>query len=248
MRLEEGYFANLVGQYSRFNNEVRIVMDALKFSDESYVIMRPSVVPLDINGVTRHVTLPPLTLITPKPLDATYRYYRITEECWVDGKILLGSRPDVIGAGALKDLLNPIIQLVNKRVTSVRGNKCLVVDINSEITWDDYFSKVFHTKHIALLPGLTGIVTESVEGLAWHLWRVHPMLYGLKHPSTPLEAEIVRDVPKKLMVLSKPLIFLDDYVLISEIPYNGSIIMTGLINNNNELMKTLALRALLYVC
>ncbi len=246
MKLKEGYFANLVGQYSRFDNEVRIVMDALRLSGESYVIMKPSVVPLDINGVTRHITLPPLTLITPKPLDTAYRYYRITEECWVDGKFLLSSRPDVIGAGTLKDLLDPIIQLINKRVTSVRGNKCLVVDINSEITWDDYFSKVFHTKHIVLLPGLTGVATESVKGLAWHLWRVHPMLYGLKYPNTTLEAEIVHDVPEKLMVLSKPLVFLDDYVLISEIPYNGSIIMTGLIND--EIMKILALRALLYVC
>lgn len=247
MKLKEGYFANLVGQYSRFDDEVRIVMDALRLSDESYVIMKPSVVPLDINGVTRHVTLPPLTLITPKPLDTAYRYYRITEECWVDGKFLLSSRPDVIGAGTLKDLLDPIIQLINKRVTSVGGSKCLIVDVNSEITWDDYFSKVFHTKHIILLPGLTGVATESVKGLAWHLWRVHPVLYGLKYPNITLEAEIVRDVPEKIMVLSKPLVFLDDYVLISEIPYNGSIIMTGLINNE-EIMRVLALRALLYVC
>lgn len=247
MKLKEGYFANLVGQYSRFDSEVRIVMDALRLSGESYVIMKPSVVPLDINGVTRHVTLPPLTLITPKPLDSAYRYYRITEECWVDGKFLLSSRPDVIGAGTLKDLLDPIIQLINKRVTSVRGNKCFVVDVNSEITWDDYFGKVFHTKHIVLLPGLAGVVTESVKGLAWHLWRVHPVLYGLKYPNTALEAEIVRDVPEKLMVLSKPLLFLDDYVLISEIPYNGSIVMTGLINEE-EIMGVLVLRALLYVC
>ncbi len=247
MKLKEGYFANLVGQYSRFDNEAHIVMDALRLGGESYIIMKPSVVPLDINGVTRHITLPPLTLITPKPLDTAYRYYRIAEECWVDGKSLLSSRPDVMGAGALKDLLDPIMQLVSKRATSVWGGKCFVVDANSGITWDGYFSKVFHTKHIVLLPGLTGVVTEPVRGLAWHLWRVHPMLYGLKYSNTTLEAEIVCDIPEKLMVLSKPLVFLGDHVLVSEIPYNGSIIMTGLINDE-EIMKVLALRALLYVC
>ncbi len=247
MRLEEGYFANLVGQYSRFDNEVRIVMDALRSNGKSYVIMKPSVVPVDINGVTRHVTLPPLTLITPKPLDTAYRYYRITEECWVDGKPLPSSPIDVMGAGTLRDLLDPIIQLINKRVTSVRGSKCLIVDVNSEITWNDYFGNVLHTKHIVLLPGLTNVVTEPVKGLVWHLWRVHPVLYGLKHPNTTFEAKIVRDVPEKLMVLSKPLVFLDDYVLVSEIPYNGSIIMTGLINDE-EILRILALRSLLYVC
>jgi len=247
MKLKEGYFANLMGQYSRFDDEARIVVDALRSSEESYVIMKPSVVPLDINGITRHIALPPLTLITPKPLGTAYGYYRIAEECWVDGKFLLSSRPDIAGAGTLKDLFNPIIQLINKRVTSVESSKCLIVDIDSEITWGDYFDNVIHTKHIALLPGLTGVVTESVKGLAWHLWRVHPVLYGLEYPSTTLEAKIVRDIPEKLMVLSKPLVFLDDHVLVSEISYNGSIIMTGLIKDK-EIMKVLALRALLYVC
>jgi len=247
MKLKEGCFANLVGQYSRFSNEIRVVMDALRLSDESYIIMKPSVVPADISGVTRYIVLPPLTLITPKPLSSAYRYYRIMEECWVDGKPLLSSHPDIVGAGILKDLLNPLVQLINKRVTHVRSNKCLIIDVNSLITWDDYFGKVFHTKHIALISGLSGVVTEPVKGLAWHLWRVHPILYGLKYPNISLEAKIVRDVPEKLMVLSKPLVFLDDYVLVSEIPYNGSIIMAGFINNE-EIMGILALRALLYVC
>ncbi|HDJ51231.1 MAG TPA: hypothetical protein ENF25_03420 [Thermoprotei archaeon] len=86
---------------------------------------------------------------------------------------------------------------------------------------------------------------KVMEGELKHFWSSHPVLTGIEDRDE-LCVEEAGDITtvRKIKMLSKPLLFLGEDVLMAEYPYNNSIVFAGY----DEELREFLVRVLLYVC
>ncbi len=207
---------------------------------EGVIIIKPSVIPVLIRGKIRQVVAPPLSLVTASDaLVANYlRGFEVAEDCWVDGKAL----PNLNNVYVLDSSLTTSLSLPPhpQQVSPA----CFI--IGDKVSIDEYVANYLNYRHIAVLPRMKEAEVREVSGRINYLWSYHPVLYGVKR-GIELRVNAIASIPRKVDVLSKPLLHIDNEVMIAELPFNNSIIFTAF-DLNNELVTELIMRSLIYVC
>ncbi len=223
------------------------------------IILKPSVVPVVLRGnrgsEKRFFVFPPFSFIiepheefdviesivnvvtssVPKNM---LRCFEVAEEVWVEGKYLLatGSR-DVKCMGS-----GPLVKLAQELGLTC-GSKSVVVIADELSSINDYEEKVLIRKHVVNALGLGDVIFEEVSGRPYYYWSTHPLLYGLTDVPNIKIKLVPLKVFRKLSLLSKPLLFIDEKPLVVELSYNSSIVFLGF----NDYLMEIALRAILYV-
>ena len=214
------------------------------------LILKPSVVPVVLRGNKRSnkkfIVFPPFSFIEEDQgasvlYDNTcrerLRCFNVAEDVWVEGKKLLttGERAvRCIGSG-------PLIRLANELGLTCRDDFSVNI-VDGSLAISDYEGRLLNRRHVANAAGFKDVELKKVTGRLRYYWRTHPLLYGL--PSSNLEIKIAPlSQFKKLSVIGKPLLYIEDMPLIIELPHNNSIIFLGF----NEYLVEYALRSILYV-
>jgi len=234
--------------------------DLLKLADYQvqyiYFVLRPSVITVDLKGMKRLITIPPAAIIVDnsipvnieKFMDLALKYgikvFRLSEDSWIEVKnILMSNEICVLGYGKINEVVQEL-NLKSLHNTCIgKASTCLIIDERANIYLKEYV-KLLNYKHIAILTSLKDIELRDAEGEILSLWRHHPVLYDLDVWGKKIHVKIaVADNVKEIVLLSKPLAFLNNEVLILEISYNNSILFTATLP-----FKALLIKALLYVC
>ncbi len=226
-------------------NNLGIIKEVLsRQRRSSYLVLKPSLIPIKQDGILRYVAIPQLSIITLEPLSIRSPNYILAEDSWIEVKAFPESDAiRVHGNGPLSDIIRDL-DLINDNYGQ---RKCVVIDENSDITTQQYLSEFLNTKHIAILSGLKDIEKTDLDGEITYYWSTHPLLTGLSHlMNKRLKIKGIAKIGelRKLQVLAKPLMFIDDYPIMAEITYNNSVIFTGYEDSLRELL----IRSLFYTC
>ena len=223
-----------------------------------YFVLKPSVVSVNLRGVRRLVTIPPSAIIIDESIltstddneitDLALKYgikiFKLSEDSWVEVKNSLTTNEIcIMGHGKISELVQEL-DLKSSHDTCINeASTCLVIDEGANIHLEEY-KRLLNYKHVAILTGLRNIGLRDVEGIISSLWRHHPLLYDLNIWNVKVHIKVA-DVSniKEIKLLSKPLVFLDNNVLVMEVSYNNSVLFTSSLP-----FKTLLIKALFYVC
>jgi len=223
-----------------------------------YFVLKPSVVSANLRGVKRLVAIPPSAIIidesiltntdgkeiTELALKYGIKTFKLSEDSWVEAKNSLTTNEIcIMGHGKISEVVREL-NLKSSHDTCIdEASTCLVIDEGASIYLEEY-KKLVNYKHVAILTGLRNVRLRDVEGTISSLWRHHPLLYDLNIWNVKVYIKVA-DVSnmREIMLLSKPLVFLDDNVLVMEVSYNNSVLFTSSLP-----FKTLLIKALFYVC
>ena len=214
------------------------------------LILKPSVVPVVFRGNRRDnkksVVFPPFsfieedqgaTVLSDNSYRERLRCFNVAEDVWAEAKKLLSTGDlavQCIGSG-------PLIRLTNELGLICRDDSSVNI-VDGPLAISDYEGRFLNRKHVANVAGFKDVELKKVTGGLRYYWRTHPLLYGL--PSNNLEMKIAPlSRFKKLSVIGKPLLYIEDMPLIIELPHNNSIVFLGF----NEYLVEYALRSILYV-
>lgn len=226
-------------------NNLDIIKEVLcTLRKKSFFVLKPSVIPIKQDDILRYVAIPQLSIITPEPLRARSPDYILAEDTWIEAKAILESGIiKVYGNGPLSSM----IRNLGIKDDYHDQRKCVIIDEHSGITTQQYLDEFLNTKHVAILSGLENIAKIDLEGELIYYWSTHPLLAGLSYlmsKKLKIRGMAKTDKLRKLQVLAKPLIFIDEYPIMAEITYNNSVVFTGYEASLEELL----IRSLIYTC
>jgi len=213
---------------------------------EVKIITKPSTLPVLFRGSIKLICLPPLTVISETPAEdsGTLPSMTVADECWAECKAV--SLPSILKAAeALAENTPSLVTIEYSGSVEYR-----IVDTSL----GKYVESYLNARHVAFLPNLREVVVRELTARPWYLWSNHPVVYGIRElirsGSVPEEWEcrcLGIEPPRKLLMLSKPLLYLGDNVLIAEIPFNASLAL-ACIPSDRKLREELIVRSLTYVC
>jgi len=260
MKITAGSFICELTHGGKLVDYIPLLRNLIRVAPEAVLVLKPSVVPvlLKRNGNVdkKAVVFPPFSLVLSQfresdvyeqlvdiALGRALRCFEVADDAWVEGKqLILASEGSVkcLGRGPLVKLANELGLICSDKSSN------MVIDELDDV--DDYERLLLVRRHVMNATGIKSIsmAINEVEGTLKYYWSSHPLLYGL-HDILTSEKVKIRVVPvkifKKLNLLGRPLIFINDLPLVMEVTYNNSIVFLGF---SNDLIE-IALRALLYV-
>jgi len=233
------------------------VSELIEHSGDTYILLKPTTALVKGRGVSSiRIALPQLSIFATEPLSIKDPDYVLAEDVWCDVKKVFESESVVfIGNGRLRKLVETLLpsKVVKDDLSSVKGRRCIVIDEGSNLSLETYLNNFLMERHVALLHSLNDVRLRSCRGLLKSLWFSHPILSGLVLPNSEVEFYKVvdlNDIPK-LKLLTKPLLTLNDEVLVGELSFNRSIVVNGVSRNELEvtdLLNEVLIRAFIYVC
>lgn len=245
MRLLAGDIA--VPLPSGYNNLISLVRQLVKVVSEDtkiFIVLKPCVVTARIKGFKRNLVVGPGTLIVRnynEYLDIPGSF-KLVEDSWGDLKIF---NPMVVIEGSEGELLDMIKEMGLKRVSKCMSC-CRIYGQDVVIDLNEYDNKILpSSNHLVILSEIQGSKLIKMDGNIRYFFRDHPVIHGLEMQEKFISVDVA-DITnlRKLNVLGKPLLFIDDYPILLEIPYNRSLIFTA----KHEDLKELMLKAIIYVC
>ncbi len=242
MRLGEGSAIHLRNASETVSSYLR----RLSMLEDVKVITKPSVTPVLLRGVVKSLCLPPLTIISNADiaLEHDITSLKIAEKCWVDCSAVNIPRVLEVAEAIAKN--KPSLAFTD-RYGEVR------LEPAEAILLRDYVRAYLNERHLAFLPNLRNVSVNVLSAEPWYLWSNHPVVYGIreliKFGSLPAEWDCVclnEEPPKKLLMLSRPLLYVGNRVLLAELPFNSSIVFACM-PSDGRLMEELIIRSVLYV-
>jgi len=218
--------------------ELNLVKEAA--SRNSYLSLKPSVVTVEGPSGRIHVAVPQLSIITSEKLAGRDPDFVLAADAWIEAKKLVeSSSVRIMGNGPLMEAVNAL-----GLPTEGGGRECLLIDADAGIGLEEYL-RLLNAKHVCILSGIMDVDKKVMEGELKHFWSSHPVLTGIESREE-LRVEGAGDITsvRKIKMLSKPLLFLGEDVLMAEYPYNNSIVFAGF----GEELREFLVRVLLYVC
>ncbi len=255
IRLPSGSYVYLIG---KFSEDLHVLSELIKHSETTYILLKPTVALVKRKGFSSvRIALPQLSILSEEPLPFRDPDYVLAEDVWCDVKKVIESQSILfVGNGRLRMLLEPSLpQFKVFEDTSVPAGlrRCVVIDESCNLSLKTYLENFLTEKHLVLLPSLNDVKLRSCRGLLKSLWFSHPILSGLTLPNSEVEFHKLADLNdiRKLKILTKPLITVDDEVFIGELSFNKSIVINGILDersNINNLVNEVLIRAFIYVC
>ncbi len=239
MRVEAGYSGYVLGSALHNKNVIREAL--MRFPTEALLVLHPFTGLAKINGIKIQAAFPQFTILTPQPLSTT-PHFTLEESVWVEAKPL----PQPNSILILGDIPSEVAEAIEPTLaTKPVKPKCVFLGLRSHVRINEYTLKYLNTPHIAILSEMRGVHNIRAEGEVVYLWVTHPLLTRLDLMKKSLKINLA-DIEslKRISLLMKPLIYVQDVVLVGELLHNNSVVLGGYLPELNELL----IRGLLYVC
>ncbi|MEM2005565.1 MAG: hypothetical protein QW705_02270 [Zestosphaera sp.] len=247
MRVERGSKVYLMGRYL---DESCVVEEMLGegVRKSSYVLLKPLSAQVRVRGITLRLGIPAASLITESPLSCREPDLVLEEDAWAEAKHVIES-DGVRFSGEFT--IGGLQFLRMLRSDSQEGSLCDVFDSEGGLEPSEYLSRLINVRHVLITRSLKSVQPMSVRGYLKSYWTTHYILSGLELPArevTVRDCLSVEDVPK-LRLLMKPLLSVDEHVLLGELPLNRSVVINGILEDRyRDLFLEILIRAVLYTC
>ncbi len=247
MKVERGSVVYLIGRYL---SEPCVTAKVLERDGRksSYVLLRPVNAQVRVRDTVLRLGIPVASVITEGSLGCREPDLVLEEDTWVEAKQVVESdEVEFLGDFTVKEL--PILR--GLRDDSSEGIKCSVLDLEDSVSLDEYLGRLINVRHVLLSSSLRDVVLGSVRGSLRSYWTTHFLLSGLELPAGDVVvggSMRVEDIPK-LKLLLKPLLRVDEHVVLGELPLNRSVVLNGVFNGGaKDLFLEILLRAIIYTC
>lgn len=247
MRVKRDSGVYLIGRYL---SEPCVTAEVLRRDRRrsSYVLLRPVNAQVRVRGTVLRLGIPTASVITEGSLSCRDPDLVLEEDAWVEAKQVVESDVvEFLGDFTVKEL--PVLR--GLRDASSEGVKCSVLDLENSVSLDEYLGRLINVRHILMSSSLRDVVLESVKGSLQSYWTTHFLLSGLELPAGDVIVRggvRVEDIPK-LKLLLKPLLSVDEHVVVGELPLNKSIVLNGIFNGSaKDLFLEVLLRTIVYTC
>ncbi len=215
-------------------------LSACKERGEAVFITKPSIAFVRLQrGRVLRLTIPPSSIAVspevPESCGMERADYVVAEDAWVDGK-RVPRAGDVARRGARCLLADSIEEVFG----SLSGSGRCYVSCGGSVR--ELVESLLNPL-VCDLSTLSDVGRVEAEGFVSTLWPSHPVLYGLD-TSSRISLALADIGESALRHYAKPLAYLDGHALLYEVPYSGSILLSGF----GPGLLEMAVRAVLYSC
>ncbi|MEO3992739.1 MAG: hypothetical protein QN229_00245 [Desulfurococcaceae archaeon TW002] len=251
MKIEKG--ANIYVLSSYLEN-LQIIEEIIRSGKhvESYVLLKPLIAQVQIKGFMLRLGIPVASILTEEPLTSREPDLVLNEDVWADAKRFIESGKITFSGNFMIEKF-PFLVKLHERESSSGVSECSVLDLKNSVKLDEYLSKLINTRHILLTHSLRGVKAETMKGFLRSSWTTHFILSGLEIPPEELSLESylrVDSIPK-LKILLKPILSINEHIILGELPINKSLVINYLMNIDKDLeyfFLEILLRSLIYTC
>jgi hypothetical protein len=251
MRIEKGAKVYVLSKYS---GEIQVIKEIVESEAwrKSYVLLKPLVAQVRVRNTTLRLGIPTASILTEESLTSREPDLILDEDVWADAKRFIESEEIAFSGSYLTEKF-PFLGKLSGRGSLVGVSLCSVLDSVGSIGLSDYLTKLINTKHVLFTHSLKEGEKKLVKGVLRSFWTTHFILSGLDIPSeeSSLESHLeVSEVPK-LKILLKPLLSINEHVILGELPLNRSLIInySRTTNENLEyLLSEVLIKSLVYTC
>lgn len=251
MKIEKG--ANIY-VLSRYLENLQVIEEITRSGKhtESYVLLKPLVAQVRIKGFMLRLGIPVASILTEEPLTSREPDLVLNEDVWADAKRFIESGKIVFSGNFMIEKFSFLGKL-REGESSLGVSKCSVLDLKNSVELDEYLSKLINTKHVLLTHSLKGVKAETRKGFLRSSWTTHFILSSLELPSEELSLESylrIDNVPK-LKILLKPVLSINEHIILGELPLNRSLVINYSLSTNKDLeyfFLEILLRSLIYTC
>ncbi|MEM0085630.1 MAG: hypothetical protein QW036_01890 [Zestosphaera sp.] len=251
MRIEKGANVYVLSKYLENLQVIEEIIRSEKWV-ESYVLLKPLVAQVRIKNSVLRVGIPVASIFTKESLTSREPDFVLNEDVWADAKKFIESGR-VIFSGDFIIRKFPFLSKLSKGISFAGVSECVVLDLENSVGLDEYLSKLINTRHILITHSLKETKAEITRGSLKSFWTTHFILSGLEVPPEELSLEVclrVDSIPK-LKILLKPLLSINEHVILGELPLNKSLVInySQVTNENLEyLFSEILVRSLIYTC
>jgi len=228
------------------------LLNILEAGYEVFLLQKPASIPVYIKDSKSKLAFGPNAIIIhEEAFDEIYEvlkgylrhYFKVCEDVWVD-TALITKDVNICGEGS-KDLVSVLGQW-GFNITD-RGDCFLCVE-GCEV--DEGKFKELLNRRVVIFSTSLSLEHEvrNVKGQCYFDYVNHPLIYGVNLGESEFKVTLMTGkLANMIDLLAFPLIYLDDYVLMYEIPYNRSILINFVYEGFN-VHKYLLISALMYSC
>ncbi len=251
MRIEKGVKVYVLSKYLE---EIQVIKEIVESGiwRKSYVLLKPLVVQVRVRNTTLRLGIPTASILTEESLTSREPDLILDEDAWADAKRFIESE-EIVFSGSYITEKFPFLSKLRGRGSLMGVSVCSVLDSVRSVGLSDYLTKLINTKHVLLTHSLKEGGKMLVKGVLRSFWTTHFILSGLDIPSEEFSLEShleVSEVPK-LKILLKPLLSINERVILGELPLNRSLIInySRATNENVEyLFSEVLIKSLIYTC
>lgn len=251
MKVEKG--ANIY-VLSRYLENLQVIKEIMRLEKrvESYVLLKPLVAQVRIKGSTLRMGIPAASVLTKEPLTSREPDLILNEDAWVDVKKFIESEKVVFSGNFMIEEF-PFLSELRREGGLTGVNECSILDLEKSVGLGEYLSRLINTRHVLLTHSLKEAEAGVVKGFLKSSWTTHFILSGLETPSGELYLESymkINEVPK-LRILLKPLLSINEHIILGELPLNRSLVINYSRITDRDLKHfflEILIRSLIYTC
>jgi len=228
------------------------LLNILEAGYEVFLLQKPTSIPVYIRGSKSKLAFGPNAMIIHKEsfneiyevLKSYLRhYFKVCEDAWVD-TVLITKDVNICGEES-KDLVGVLGQW---GFNITERDSCFLCVKGCEID-ERKFKELLNSRAVIFSTSLSlEHEVRNVKGQCYFDYVNHPLIYGVNLGESKFKVTLMTGKLANIIdLLAFPLIYLDDYVLVYEIPYNRSILINFIYEGLN-VHKYLLISALIYSC